>query len=154
MSVKPKSEADNVLYAEMERMLTYIRDEATVPRAFKSTSDSIITFLHTALRQHIRSVLIPVLYRLRTRIRTGDPGYFASDAFIKSVGAAVKERCAELVDSGEFQEGTSEKISPILGQILDCVNIVARAHQQGDVAGFEFLIERLRNILDDIVATK
>jgi len=138
----------------VEEILIYVSNcDRISPQLLVTVKDALLAF-HTPLRIDILNVLIPIIYRLRNRIRAAEPAYFASAEFSAGVAGAIKTRCKELIDDRKLPAMAAGKVEPLVGQIIEAIRIIADGYKAGHVHDFEYIIERMSVILDIIDALR
>jgi len=131
----------------VEEILSHLKNEPSLAAKQRVALENVHNLYHTTVRTDILNILLPVISRLRDRITRGDVHFFASDAFLTKVTAAVDARCADVVKAGKMTEEMKTEVGPALQPILQGIQKMALNYLGGDIAPFEFLVEKLNETL-------
>lgn len=137
---------------EVDILLKRLSEDVSLPSRLKTATDDVYHLYHTSLRTDILNILLPILHRLRKRISTGDVNYFASKGFITGVTSAVEQRCREVVAEGKMRASAMDSIGPNMMPILEAIQCKAQDYINGDGEMFEFIMERMTEILKNFEA--
>lgn len=129
----------------------YLAYDVKVDITSKVAVQEVFSIFHTHLRGDVMNILVPVVYRLRGRLRRGDVAFFASEQFLMSVGKAVDERCREVVSAKRMHPKIASEIGPKLEPVLRCIRGKAEDYRNGkDHGEFERIFSLLTSILTAI----
>jgi len=132
--------------ALVESVLKHFSD-SHLPANLRPAITDIISMFHTAMQIDILNILLPIVRRLRERIKGGDVKFFASDEFVTKVTAAVKLRCEEVHIKGGMPDKALKQVEPKMKPILLSIQYEAQMYQRGDQAPFESFMELANNLL-------
>lgn len=138
----------------VEDILLRLKDEQSISAQDRVVITDVYNLYHTPAKTTILYVLLPIIKRLRTRVKTGDVNFFASPQFIASVSVAVEERCALAATEGKIAPQMADRVGPTITPILTAIQLAAKRYLHEDKELFEFIHDRLEAIIDKLDESK
>lgn len=106
-------------------LLEKLSNERSISAKQRVAICDIYNLYRTPIKSDILNVLIPIIHRLRQRIRNGDATYFASDKFVVGVTDAVILRCDEIIEMGRMTETMKHRVINAIGPLIDTIKTLA-----------------------------